>query len=46
MSLDKATESRNSQTTNKFPAKDGLRAEFYKHFSIELSSIFLDVYDI
>ena len=35
----------NSQTNNKSPSHDGLKAVFYKHFSNELAPILLDVYD-
>ena len=35
----------NSGTNNKSPGNDGLTAEFYKHFSNELASALLDVYD-
>ena len=35
----------NSETNIKFPGNDGLRVEFYKHFSNELAPVFLDVYD-
>ena len=35
----------NSEINNKPPGNDGLRAEFYKHFSDELAPVFLDVYD-
>ena len=34
-----------SQTSNRSPANDGLKAVFYKHFSNELAPMFLDVYD-
>ena len=35
----------NSETNNKSPGNDCLTTEFYKHFSNELTTIFLDVYD-
>ena len=35
----------NSETNNKSPGNDGLTAEFYKHFSNELTPVLLDVYD-
>ena len=35
----------NSQTNNKFPNNDGLKAVFYKYFSNELAPVFLDVYE-
>ena len=35
----------NSQTSNKSPVNDGLKAVFYKHFSNELVPVLLDVYD-
>ena len=35
----------NSETNNKSPGNDCLTREFYKHFSNELTTIFLDVYD-
>ena len=34
-----------SQTSNRSPANDGLKAVFYKHFSNELAPMLLDVYD-
>ena len=37
--------SRNYQTNNKFPGKDGLTAEFHEHFSNELAHVLLDVYN-
>ena len=33
----------NSETNNRSPGNDGLAAEFYKHFSKELTPVFLDV---
>ena len=42
--LDEIIKSINSQT-NESPGNDGLTAEFYKHFSNELVSVLLDVYD-
>ena len=35
----------NSQTNNKSPVNDDLKAVFYKHFSNELVPVLLDVYD-
>ena len=35
----------NSETNNKPPGNDGLTAEFYRHFSNELVSVLLGVYD-
>ena len=46
ISLNKVTKSINYQKNNKALGNDGLTAEFHKHFSNELSLIFLDVYDI
>ena len=37
--------SMNSETNNKFPGNESLRAEFYKHFSNELAPVILDVYN-
>ena len=34
-----------SQTSNRSPANDGLKAVFYKHFLNELAPMLLDVYD-
>ena len=34
LSLDEAAKSINSQTNNKSPGNDGLKAEFYKHFQM------------
>ena len=45
ISLDEITKSINSEANNKPPGNDGLTAEFYKHFSNELASVLLDVYD-
>ena len=44
-SLDEIIKSINSQTNNKSPGNDGLKAVFYKHFSNELAPVLLDVYD-
>ena len=44
-SLNKIIKSINSKTNNKSPGKDSLTAEFRKHSSNELASVFLDVYD-
>ena len=35
----------NSETNNKSPGNDSLTAEFYKHFSNELTLVLLDAYD-
>ena len=35
----------NSETNDKSPGNDSLTAEFYKHFSNELTPVLLDVYD-
>ena len=35
----------NSETNNKTPGNDGLTAEFYRHFSNELATVLLGVYD-
>ena len=35
----------NSHTNNKFRGNGGLTAEFYMHFSNELASVLVDVYD-
>ena len=35
----------NSKTNNKSPDNDGLTAEFYKHFSNELTPVLLDAYE-
>ena len=35
----------NSETNNKSPCIDGLTAEFYKHFSNELTPFLLDIYE-
>ena len=45
ISLDEIIKSINSETNNKSPGNDGLTAEFYKHFSNELTPVLLDVYD-
>ena len=45
ISLDKIIKSINSEPNNKPPGNDGLTAEFYKHFSNELASVLLVVYD-
>ena len=37
--LDEIIKSINSETNNKSPGNDGLTAEFYRHFSIELAQI-------
>ena len=37
--------SMNSETNNKSPGNESLRAEFYKHFSNELAPVILDVYN-
>ena len=42
---DKIIKSINSQTNNKSPNNDGLTAEFYKHFSNELTPVLLAVWD-
>ena len=34
-----------SETNNKSPGNDSLTAEFYKHFSNELTPVLLDAYD-
>ena len=43
--LDKIIKSINSQTKNKSPGNDGLKAVFYKNFSNELASVVFDGYD-
>ena len=43
ISLDEIIKSINFETNIKFPSNDGLRAEFYEHFSNELASLLLDV---
>ena len=43
--LDEIIKSINSETNNKPPGNDGLTAEFHRHFSNELSSVLLGVYD-
>ena len=45
ISLDEIIKSINSETNNKSPGNDGLKAEFHKHFSIELAPVLLHVYD-
>ena len=45
ISLDEIIKSINSETNNKPPSNDGLTAEFYRHFSNELASVLLGVYD-
>ena len=45
LSLDEIIKSINSETNNKPPGNDGLTAEFYRHFSNELASVLLGVYD-
>ena len=45
ISLVEVIKSINYQTNNKSSWNDGLIAEFYKHISNELASLFLDVYD-
>ena len=45
ISLDKIIKSINSQTSNKSPGNDGLKAVFYKHFSNELAPALSDVYN-
>ena len=35
----------NFETKDKSPGNDGLIAEFYKHFSNELTPVLLDVYE-
>ena len=37
--------STNSQTSNKSPGNGGLKAVFYKHFSNEIASFLLGIYD-
>ena len=43
--LDEIIKSINYETNNKLPHKDGLTAEFYRHFSNELAPVLLGVYD-
>ena len=43
--LDEVIKSINSQTNNKSPDNNGLKAVFYKHFSNKLAPVLLDVYD-
>ena len=45
LSVNEVTKSIDSQTYNKSTRNDGLTAEFYKHFSSELSPALLDFYD-
>ena len=45
ISVDEIIKSINSEPNNKPPGNDGLTAEFYKHFSNELASVLLVVYD-
>ena len=45
ISLDEIIKSINSETNNKPPGNDGITAEFYRHFTIELVPVLLDVYD-
>ena len=45
ISLDEITKSINCETNNKSPGNDSLTAEFYKHFSNELTPALLDLYD-
>ena len=45
ISLDEIINFINSETNNKSPGNDGLSAEFYKHFSNDLTVALLDVYD-
>ena len=45
ISLYEIIKSVNSETNNKPPGNDGLKAEFYKHSSNELAPVLLDVYD-
>ena len=45
ISLDEIIKSINSQTNNKSPGNNGLKAVLYKHFSNELAPALLDVYD-
>ena len=45
ISLDEIIKSINSETNNKSPGNDGVRADFYKRFSNELVPVFSDVYD-
>ena len=44
ISLDEIIKSINSQANNKSSGNDVLAAEFYKHFSNELTPVLLDVY--
>ena len=43
ISLDEIIKSINSETNNKPPGNDGLKAEFYKHSSNKLTPVLLDV---
>ena len=45
ISLDEIIKSINSEANNNSSGNDSLTAEFYKHFSHELSPVLLDVYD-
>ena len=45
ISLDEIIKSINSEANNNSSSNDSLTAEFYKHFSHELSPVLLDVYD-
>ena len=45
ISLDEIIKSINAETNNKRPGNDGLTAEFYRHFSIELAPVLSGVYD-
>ena len=45
ISLDEIIKYINSETNNKPPGNYGLTAEFYKHFSNELSPVLLGIYD-
>ena len=45
VSLGEIIKSVNSETNNKPPGNDSLKAEFYRHFSSELASVLLGVYD-
>ena len=45
ISLDEIIKSINSETNNRSSHNGGLTAEFYKHFSNELTSVLLHVYE-